>query len=56
MRDLSKRDWLLILLAYRGAPEALDPVRTQLAMFLFAEPAACRSAPATSSSPGPTAR
>lgn len=37
MRDLNKRDWLLILLAYQGAPDGLDPVRIQQALFLFAE-------------------
>ena len=30
------RDWLVILCAYRGAPDGLDPVRVQKGMFLFA--------------------
>ncbi len=33
---MSRRDWLLILCAYRGAPEGLDPVRLQKGLFLFA--------------------
>ncbi len=33
---MSRRDWLLILCAYRGAPAGLDPVRLQKGMFLFA--------------------
>lgn len=33
---MSRRDWLLILCAYQGAPRGLDPVRLQKAMFLFA--------------------
>jgi uncharacterized protein YwgA len=28
-------DWLLLLVAYKGAPDGLDPVRVQKAMFLF---------------------
>jgi len=32
---MSRRDWLLILCAYRGAPTGLDPVRLQKGMFLF---------------------
>lgn len=33
---MSRRDWLLILCAYKGAPTGLDPVRLQKGMFLFA--------------------
>jgi uncharacterized protein len=36
MRAMSRRDWLLILCAYQGAPKGLDPVRLQKGMFLFA--------------------
>jgi uncharacterized protein YwgA len=36
IRLLTRRDWLLILCAYRGAPVGLDPVRVQKGMFLFA--------------------
>jgi uncharacterized protein len=36
MRAMTRRDWLLILCAYHGAPAGLDPVRVQKAMFLFA--------------------
>jgi uncharacterized protein len=36
IRAMSRRDWLLVLCAYRGAPRGLDPVRIQKAMFLFA--------------------
>lgn len=32
---MMRRDWLLLLLAYRGAPDGLDPVRIQKAMFLL---------------------
>lgn len=32
---MTRRDWLLLLLAYRGAPDGLDPVRIQKAMFLL---------------------
>jgi uncharacterized protein YwgA len=30
-------DWLTLLIAYKGAPDGLDPVRVQKAMFLFQE-------------------
>lgn len=30
-------DWLLLFVAYDGAPEGLDPVRVQKGMFLFAK-------------------
>jgi hypothetical protein len=33
---MKPRDWLVILCAYRGAPDGLDPVRVQKGMFLFA--------------------
>lgn len=33
---MTPRDWLLILVAYQGAPSGLDPVRVQKGMFLFA--------------------
>jgi uncharacterized protein YwgA len=33
---VTRRDWLLVLCAYRGAPAGLDPVRIQKGMFLFA--------------------
>jgi len=33
---MSRRDWLLILCAYQGAPRGLDPVRLQKGMFIFA--------------------
>jgi uncharacterized protein YwgA len=32
---MSRRDWLLVLCAYQGAPRGLDPVRIQKGMFLF---------------------
>jgi hypothetical protein len=32
---MTRRDWLLLLLAYRGAPDGLDPVRVQKSMFLL---------------------
>jgi len=34
---VSRRDWLLLLLAYEGAPDGLDPVRVQKCMFLLRE-------------------
>jgi hypothetical protein len=34
--SVTRRDWLLILCAYHGAPGGLDPVRVQKGMFLFA--------------------
>lgn len=36
---MTRRDWLLVLCAYRGAPGGLDPVRVQKGMFLFARSA-----------------
>jgi uncharacterized protein YwgA len=33
---MTRRDWLLVLCAYQGAPAGLDPVRLQKGMFLFA--------------------
>lgn len=33
---MKPRDWLVILCAYKGAPNGLDPVRVQKGMFLFA--------------------
>jgi hypothetical protein len=34
---MTRRDWLLLLLAYEGAPDGLHPVRVQKSMFLLAE-------------------
>ena len=34
---MSRRDWLLLLLAYEGAPDGLDPIRVQKSMFLLRE-------------------
>lgn len=34
---MTRRDWLLLLIAFEGAPRGLDPVRLQKAMFLFAQ-------------------
>ncbi len=40
MADNTERsDWLLLLLAFKGAPDGLDPVRIQKGMFLFSEEA-----------------
>ncbi|MEA2220810.1 MAG: hypothetical protein QOJ35_3436 [Solirubrobacteraceae bacterium] len=33
---MTRREWLLVLCAYEGAPSGLDPVRLQKSMFLFA--------------------
>lgn len=33
---MHKRDWLLLLIAFKGPPSGLDPVRLQKGMFLFA--------------------
>jgi hypothetical protein len=33
---MSRRDWLLLLLAYEGAPDGLHPVRVQTSVFLLA--------------------
>lgn len=42
---VSRRDWLLLLLAYEGAPDGLDPVRVQKSMFLLREEAGDDLAP-----------
>lgn len=34
---MTRRDWLLLLFALKGAPQGLDPVRIQKCMFLFAQ-------------------
>ncbi|MGH2944882.1 MAG: hypothetical protein ACRDPC_01175 [Solirubrobacteraceae bacterium] len=34
---MTRRDWLLLLIAMDGDDEGLDPIRVQKAMFLFAE-------------------
>lgn len=34
---MTASDWLTLLIAYKGAPDGLDPVRVQKAMFLFRE-------------------
>lgn len=34
---MTASDWLTLLIAYKGAPDGLDPVRVQKAMFLFQE-------------------
>jgi uncharacterized protein len=36
---VTRRDWLLLFIAYEGAPSGLDPVRLQKGMFLFAQEA-----------------
>jgi uncharacterized protein YwgA len=36
---MNAREWLLVLIAYRGAPQGLDPVRLQKGMFLFSQQA-----------------
>jgi uncharacterized protein YwgA len=36
---VTPRDWLLLFLAFEGAPRGLDPVRLQKGMFLFAQEA-----------------
>src|SRR3954453_10941034 len=39
MRDckpVSRRDWMMLLLAYEGAPDGLHPVHVQKALFLLA--------------------
>lgn len=33
---MSRRDWLLLLLAFEGAPDGLHPVRVQKGLFLLA--------------------
>jgi hypothetical protein len=39
IKPMTRRDWLLILCAYKGAPAGLDPVRLQKGMFLFSRAA-----------------
>lgn len=34
---MEPRDWLLLYVAFKGAPHGLDPVRIQKGMFLFAQ-------------------
>ncbi|MEX0682300.1 MAG: hypothetical protein WD981_04695 [Gaiellaceae bacterium] len=34
---MTRRDWLLVYFALKGAPRGLDPVRIQKGMFLFAQ-------------------
>lgn len=34
---MTRRDWLLLYVALKGAPHGLDPVRIQKGMFLFAQ-------------------
>lgn len=34
-RILARSDWLILLAAFEGAPEGLDPVRLQQSLFLF---------------------
>ena len=34
---VTPRDWLLLFVAFEGAPRGLDPVRLQKGMFLFAQ-------------------
>lgn len=34
---MSRRDWLVLLLAYEGAPDGLHPVRVQKSLFLLAQ-------------------
>jgi uncharacterized protein len=36
---VSRRDWLLLLLAFEGAPDGLHPVRVQMSLFLLAHDA-----------------
>jgi uncharacterized protein YwgA len=36
---VTSRDWLLLYVALKGAPNGLDPVRIQKGMFLFAQEA-----------------
>src|SRR5947208_2247434 len=41
---MAPADWLLLFVAYDGAPEGLDPVRVQKGLFLFAEETGLSSA------------
>ncbi|HEX4806730.1 MAG TPA: hypothetical protein VFU94_12595 [Conexibacter sp.] len=34
---MNRRDWLMLLISYEGAPRGLDPVRLQKGMFLFSQ-------------------
>ena len=34
---MTRRDWLLLFVAFEGAPRGLDPVRLQKGMFLFSQ-------------------
>lgn len=43
---MNRRDWLLLLLAYQGAPDGLDPVRIHKGLFLLREDPAAAPAPA----------
>jgi len=36
---MTARDWLLVYVALKGAPQGLDPVRIQKGMFLFSQEA-----------------
>jgi len=36
---MHRRDWLMLLISYEGAPQGLDPVRIQKGMFLFSQEA-----------------
>jgi uncharacterized protein YwgA len=36
---MNRRDWLMLLISYEGAPRGLDPVRLQKGMFLFSQEA-----------------
>jgi uncharacterized protein YwgA len=36
---MDRRDWLMLFIAFEGAPRGLDPVRLQKGMFLFREEA-----------------
>jgi len=36
---MDRRDWLLLFIAFEGAPQGLDPVRLQKGMFLFRQEA-----------------
>jgi uncharacterized protein YwgA len=35
MPPMTRRDWLMLFIAFEGAPRGLDPVRLQKGMFLF---------------------
>jgi uncharacterized protein len=36
---MTRRDWLMLFIAFEGAPRGLDPVRLQKGLFLFAQEA-----------------